>query len=297
MRARQTATLPVTIRLGSRFLLGTLLAVSAGACGQVDESVGALRTNSSSSSGFALAQESPSSKTLQPAGADPSADQQKELAELSARVDKLKVVVAPITQALERENDRTGKLRNELTGNLATGCFGKAKVEKLEILVKGSHLDLPTTFEISHQARTDEDGAKKVVFKFGDEFAYSHSDEMQQSIFTSAGRLALTEYSARRIRDFSFIKIDKGGVGWESVTHSYGCGIFNTSTCEEWRHKERYMFRLDSLTLKVNDNVLYKKDNINFTFKKDSLGWSDSNITANPAYIALMGRTDCPQTQ
>lgn len=234
------------------------------------------------------------------AGSNTEANEQKKLDQLGSQLTKLKTELGQIQSDLDRERDRTGKISNVLKGDLAAGCWAKAKIEKFEILISGEHM--PIDAEINRadgdKAIGDEGNPRQFILSFGDEFNYTHSDEEAQSIFIgSGGKITSTEYAGKRIRDFEQIKIVKGGVSWSSVTKSRSCGFLGTGTCSYFENREQNRYRMDTLTIKVNDQILYRKTGINKTFKRGSLDWSDTNISANPEYQALMGKTDCQQAQ
>lgn len=221
----------------------------------------------------------------------------RELAALKAdseALNTLKQEIAARREVLERERDRVGKLSFELQGDTAAGCMANQRIEKFEILVQGTHLGPSAKFD-SKDHMPPSGSPAQIRMLYGDALAQTVSDEEAAPVFRNDGRLISTEFNASRIADIQFVKIIKGGIGFISNRICVSQFIFFTSCHYENNEVNRY--RLDGVTLKVNDEVLYKKDAISHTFEGDKREWTDMNISLNPEFLRLMARTDCPQKQ
>lgn len=209
------------------------------------------------------------------------------------RLETVKQIVAPISEALDRERDRNGKLRKEILNDNNIGCFATQPINKIEILVRG--LALPRSAPDSSDTkapRAATGNPRQFQFWFGDALGAIHPDEAQQSIFNANGRLVVQGLADRKIADIEHATVKKGGIGaFAEEDCSTVLGLFKRCS---WRNGEADMYRLDGLTVKVNDEVLYQNENINYSFKKGTLQWNDARLRANPAYVRLMNRSDCP---
>ncbi len=214
----------------------------------------------------------------------------KKLDSLNKDIVDLKKTLSDSTTDIDRESDRSGKLTLELTGDRNIGCFAKLPISTLELEINGAHLaNKPIVIEAT--PRHDVDNPRQFIFRFGEQFAQTNPDEEQLSYFINAGHFLSHNFSGKRIGDIEYISIEKGGVGFDAF-HNCWNTMFGQKC--EWQNSEKNMYRLDSLALKVNGEVLYRSDAINFTFQEGKLVWADKNISLNQAFRTLMHRTDCP---
>jgi len=51
---------------------------------------------------------------------------------------------------------------------------------------------------------------------------------------------------------------------------------------------------MNALTIKLNNETIYHREDINQTFDRNSLVWFERELTANQAYRDIMRRRDCP---
>jgi hypothetical protein len=213
----------------------------------------------------------------------------RKLEALKSEIASLKKVIGDVNLNIDRESDRSGKLVKELQGERAVGCFAKQPIKLFELEITGDHLPIKEGV-VAKEKRNSEGSPAQFVFRFGDQFAKTHPDEEKEALFVAGGHLVERGFSTKRIGDIEHIIIEKGGIGFESEVVCTG-GLFKKCN---WKSSEKNIYRLDALTLKVNGEVVYRQDDVNFTFQEGKLVWSDKNITLNHAYRALMRRTDCP---
>lgn len=214
------------------------------------------------------------------------------IADLQPSVDSLKRNFELKAPALERERDREGKLSTELLSNSAAGCFARQPLNKLEILVNGAHLEEGKKFETENDKPAVRQGsAKQFTFTFGQDLAYTNSDEETTSLLRSGGAVVVPQFKNRTIGDIESISIAKGGVAYRNTQRCWQEFLWKACVQDNW---EINRYRLDSLIIKVNDEVLYQKEGINFTFEGTNRVWEDKKLSLNPDYLVLMNREDCP---
>lgn len=214
----------------------------------------------------------------------------KKLEALKAEVEQIKAELGNTQKQADRENDRNGKIFNEIIGDRNSGCFSTQKIDTFEMEFSGAHLENKAS-KLEDPQRIDIGNPRQFAFNFGEQFAYMHSDEEKQAILVPGGRVVLSkEFAGKLIRDIEFVSIEKGGIGWDSVREITN-KFFNYS---KWRNSEKNIYRLDSLAIKVNGEEFYRADAINFTFKEGKLVWADRNLGLNRAFQRLMRRSDCP---
>ncbi len=202
--------------------------------------------------------------------------------------------VADRQAELQRERDRNGRLKNELLGQSVNGnCWLEQRVKKLEVLVVGSHLPNGTPQRTSAES---EGNAGLIKIVFSENFVAQIDDEENYQLFGTAGKYISQAFGAKLIRDMSFLKIEKGGVHYNSSKKCKSSFLGIKTSCYNEK-SETHRYSLGSITVKVNDQVLYSRAGINYTFEGDNFVWQETNLAVNPEYIKLMARTDCPANQ
>ncbi len=216
---------------------------------------------------------------------------------LETATTKIKTRIAGREQNLQRERDRTGKLGVELLGDSAAGCFARQKIEKFELLVQGDHLPFsPTKSTREFEGPpASQDSPMQIQISLGDEFTVTVSNEEVSPLFGPSGKILSTEYKNNRIADITGIKFKKGGIGFQVNKRCFSKGLFS-SACV-WDYNETNRYRLDKVTIKANDEVVYRKEGINVIFEGDKRLWQDDNFESNEDFLKLMGRNDCQQKQ
>lgn len=210
---------------------------------------------------------------------------------LRPEVEKQKSLVANQKLELERERDRQGKLSHELLGDAAVGCFARQPIKKFEVIVNGTHLEDGALFETAQKPAPSGSPAQ-VKFQFGQFMTYTNADEEQLSILKQQGGFVTQDFSTNRIGDIEHISISKGGIDFRSFEKCTQVWIFGKDC--KFQNVETKRYRIDSVTVMVNDEMFYKRDGINHILQGNSLNWEDRNIAVNPEFLDLMKRDDCP---
>jgi hypothetical protein len=212
----------------------------------------------------------------------------------TADIEALVRRVAARQPDLQRERDRNGRLKSELVGQASNaGCWKEQKVKKLEVLVGGNHLPNSESKRTSEESRGDA-GLIKIVFS--ENFVAQIDNEEKYQLFASAGKYISQDFSDKLVRDITRLKIEKGGIHFNSqkVCSSSWLGI---KTSCYYRKSETHRYSLGSITIKINDQVLFSRKGINHTFEGDNRVWEEKDLAVNPEYIKLMARNDCPANQ
>lgn len=195
---------------------------------------------------------------------------------------------------LDFERDRQGKLTKELLGESALGCFAHQTIRKIELQIKGVHLEDGAMFETSDKEEAVGQAAS-IQFQFGEQLTFNNSDEEKNSVFREDGRMVFEEKGTRKIGEIEFIRVDKGGIDFKNAqTCSQFLLFFKVCRQQNWETKR---YRMDDFTVYVNDQLFYKKTGANAVFERNALRWEDRNLGMNPSYLQMMARTDCPVSQ
>lgn len=229
-----------------------------------------------------------------------------------SRLSQLQLELSKLSQARDRENDRNGKLKAELNTNAAVGCMADQPITKMEILINGGEAqELEVTCcNMSDASYENIIGSPdKITFDFGYQMTLTQSDNGGEAIFKDGGVVnAGTAFQTRKIGEIEFLRIKRYGAHYvtkmiEKKKGCLGCGSYGEPHMWNTRRK-----RLDSITIKVNDQVLYRKDGINFVFAHQShvgdinairnqaangFTFEAADLKTNPEYVRLMSRTDC----
>lgn len=211
-----------------------------------------------------------------------------------AQAQQLKSSIKTRYSDLENNRNRQGLLIAELTNTTTSGCFANMKMEKLEILIKGSWLDRKFVGDMKNLPASTGNPAT-VTFQFGDSIAVVN-DEATNGLFQAAGRKVVTELVEYDLSSVEYIRISKGGAAFDGEERCTGGGLFSSRKCKYKVFEER-RYELDSIELKINDETFYKRDAIRAQLEDNNLEWSDNNISVNEACLRLMQRQDCPQGQ
>jgi hypothetical protein len=217
----------------------------------------------------------------------------------SEEIESLVKRVAERQFELQRERDRNGRFKSEfnIAGQAGGGakCWAEQRVRKLEILVGGAHLETGSPKE-SGKAYPSTGNPALIKFVFSESFIAQIENEEQYQLFAPSGKFVSEAFNGKLIRDIAFLKIEKGGVGWDSSRFSKSC-FLGINCGHGYKNFETNRYSLGSITVKVNDQVVYSRAGINHTFQDGSLVWEESNLAVNPEYIKLMARTECPVNQ
>lgn len=220
------------------------------------------------------------------------------LAATTVDIEALVRRVAERQAELQRERDRNGRMKSEFSGAVASSngsCWAEQPVRKLEVLVTGSHLP--------NGNASRGDSAKKTVgnpalikIVFSENFAVQVENEEQYQLFAQSGRYVSQDFSNKKIREMGFLKVEKGGVGYKAQKVTTPC-FMGIGCWTGYDSSETNRYNLASITVKVNDQTVYQRGGINYTFEGDRRVWQDGGLGGNPEYVRLMARTDCPVNQ
>lgn len=197
-----------------------------------------------------------------------------------------------------RETGRNQALRLALTGQEKLGCWAFAKVEKLEVKIDGAAV---ARASLGNGGQLKNEGnSKGYSFHFGRGIVHSISEE--NGVFKPGGGFATNAFSSREIQELQFLRIIRDGTAYdnEEYTYSYGCGVFGWGTCtgRSFRRYEKDRRSISSIKILVNDQVLFEKSGVDFTFSRDKLEWPAAGkvekIHDNPKFRELMRSTSCP---
>lgn len=207
----------------------------------------------------------------------------------------LKARIAARQADLQRERDRNGRLRSELTMTRNGGCWSEQRIKKLEIEINGSHLPNGQAKRGS-SAKQNQGNAGQMKIVFSEMMSVTIENEEQQQLFSPMGRHITQDFAANLIRDITMIKVVKGGVAYISsrVSKPGFMGIGGWSGFDSF---ETNRYSLGGMTIKINDQIFYKKTNIGYTFEGDKRSWQEGAFGTNSDYMRLMSRQDCPANQ
>lgn len=223
--------------------------------------------------------------------------------------------IASQNKALERERDRRGKLQLELLGYSAgSSCMQDTPIEKMELIVDGESmlpLDVSSLYENTNGLNEFTDkteviftvqigsNQKKIEFENSEQQSPMFLSGLRKSVPIEDKKLTLGDlqfiHIEKQMNYHSIIDICQGQTAEACKTNS---GYNYTKKIEE---KGRYL--LKRLRIKVNDDLIYDNDNIDFGFiknfqkteavKSKGLIWEDPDIKLNDAYISIMQSQQC----
>lgn len=203
---------------------------------------------------------------------------------------------ADLEAQIARETNRNDQMIKQLTGSENLGCWGYQKIRKLQVKVDGAALP-NSNLGLSGGALSNAGNSKEYTFSFGEAMNHVISDESQNAVFRAGGGFVIDSFASREVQELRGLRIRKGGVAYQNDP-VYKPGFFGIG---DWRGFQRYELNLRSLSkisIFANDQLVYEKSGISFTFQGDKLVWPSNNgseqIQNSPAFIALMTRNDCP---
>ena len=186
------------------------------------------------------------------------------------------------------------RLRRDLRGDLQLGCWSKEVIRNIEIEIKGIHLPLSDWDRAAVKKQLSNIGnPTQTTIDFGGGLRFSNPDEKSLALFREDGRWLLNATTDLTIGDINSIQIQKGGVGYQHFKNCWSTWKGLGTACE-WQNRETDRYQLTAMAVKVNGQRIYQKDGINHALQRGSLNWIEKELTANPAYIDLMRRRDCP---
>lgn len=186
-----------------------------------------------------------------------------------------------------------GRLRRDLRGDLNLGCWGRDVIQSIEISFKGAHLPL-SDWDRSQTALPlgTKGNPTQTILDLGGGLRFTNPDEKTSPLFQENGKWVIAANTDLTIGDISNITLQKGGYSYQSYKNCWSTWGGLGTACE-WQNRESDRYRLDSLAVKINGQLIYERDSLNFNFERTSLNWIERELTSNPAYVDLMRRRDC----
>jgi hypothetical protein len=186
-----------------------------------------------------------------------------------------------------------------LTGQEKLGCWAFDKIRKLEVKIEGAAAPNASRGDSGDQLKP-EGNAKSYTFNFGRGITHSISEE--NGVFKPGGGFVSGDFEDHEIQELNFLRITKGGSSFDNqeFTTRRSCGFLGLGSCTDRKYHRYETNRrsLSAIKILVNDQVVYEKSGISFTFERGKLEWPGNNkierIQDNPKFRDLMRRTDCP---
>jgi len=185
-------------------------------------------------------------------------------------------------------------LRHDLRGDLRLGCWANEPIRTVEFLFDGQHLPLSDWDRSTSNLQKKSSGdPARIEIGFGGGLVFVNRDENSGPIIRENGRLIADPQTDLTIGDISSVVIAKKGVSYSSFQNCWSTWGGLGKSCE-WQNRESSRYRMNALTIKLNNETIYHREDINQTFDRNSLVWFERELTANQAYRDIMRRRDCP---
>lgn len=186
------------------------------------------------------------------------------------------------------------RLRHDLRGDLQLGCWANEPIRTIEFLFEGSHLALADWDRSASSSQLNSSGdPAKLEIDLGGGLLFVNNDENSGPILRENGRLLAEPQAELSIGDISSVTVTKRGVAYSSLQNCWSTWGGLGKACE-WQNREKSRYLMNSLTIKINNEAIYSRENLNHIFEKNSLVWFEKDLTANHAYRDIMRRRDCP---
>lgn len=194
-----------------------------------------------------------------------------------------------LASQLSAEQEKTLRLTQELTADANVGCWLEKKIEKLEITFSGSVGDRPINccWQIPHPPGSQEGTAPDAItVELGDLISVGKSDFVPAMTSGNAS-IVETNLSTHRILALTKLRVYRHGARFESRPSG--------DSKNPWYHYEIRYPTIQSITMKVNDQLIYQ-GNVN-TALTSSSGLETISIQDKEAFQKLRSRSDCSVTQ
>jgi len=232
----------------------------------------------------------------------PKDELQKLMADAKSKAPKSDASTAPadLEAQLSREANRNDIMMKQLSSAENRGCWGYAKIKKLQVKIEGAALKNVNLGE-KGSAGKDKGNAKEYTFTFGNNMIHTVPDESQVALFRSGGGFQTTDFTDREIQELSGIQIKKGGLSFQNDPFSKAKGCWHLIGCgtdSGFRVQETNIRSLSKISILANDQLIFEKSGISFTFQGDDRVWPKKgefvSIHNSPEFMKLMARKDCP---
>ncbi len=222
---------------------------------------------------------------------------------------KLKTLIESRRPKLERAKDIRGKLMLALMSNIGAGCMGEKKVDKIDITIDGqkiNDIDVSALKQTAQYLPEATAGQSNFEFTLGDKanppFLSFTNNEAQKPIFVANGRFTYQVQNANfQLKDLTMISIKKATPAY-TKTDFCGSGKNAVKGCSmDATIKEVERYEMSSLTIKVNDILVYQNGNTHHIFTTNAgpetatqnMIWQDSSPQLNDSYLRAMQSTQC----
>ncbi|NBX17256.1 MAG: hypothetical protein EBR09_07815 [Proteobacteria bacterium] len=203
---------------------------------------------------------------------------------------------ADLDAQLSRETNRNDIMMKQLRGAENIGCWGYSTIKKLQVKIEGSALPNANRGD-SGGALQNAGNSKEYTFEFGNNLVHVVPDEAQTAVFRGGGGFVIGSFGEREIQELRHLKIKKGGVSYQNDSFCLPCPLGIGCWCGFHRY-EKDIRSISKMSILANDQLVYEKSAISFTFAADARVWPPNNglenIQNNPAFVQLMNRKDCP---
>jgi hypothetical protein len=177
----------------------------------------------------------------------------------------------------------------------AQDCWKRAKIKTLRVKVEGAVLPNANRGD-SRSPLKNAGNSKKYTFSFGQNMSHVVADESKTPIFKAGGEFITKAFAGREIQELRELKISKAGVAYQNNSFKLN-GLMGIGTWSGYHRFETDLRQLSKISIFVNDQLVFERGDISYTFAASSLSWPSTGgepIQSNPAFIKLMSRKDCP---
>jgi len=195
-----------------------------------------------------------------------------------------------------RETSRNDQLLKQLGGTGHIGCWGYSKLKKFQVKIDGAALPNSNLGD-GRSAKKNSGNSRQYTFTFGQNMEHTISDESQNAVFRTGGGFIIDTFAEREIQELRGLRIRKGGVAYQNDAFRMN-GFLGIGGWSGFHRYEKDRRSLSKIQIFANDQLVFEKSGINFTFEESKLVWPSNsgseNIQNSPAFMTLMTRTDCP---
>lgn len=197
---------------------------------------------------------------------------------------------------IARETNRNDQMIKQLSGPENLGCWGYTKIKKFQVKIEGSALPNANRGD-SSSALQNAGNSKEYTFSFGQSMVHTIPDESQMAVFRPGGGFTINTFADREIQELRALRIKKGGVAYQNDPFRLN-GFLGIGSWSGFHRYEKDIRALSKISIFANDQLVYEKSGISFTFEGGNMVWPSNsgseNIQNNPAFVKLMMRNDCP---
>ena len=183
-------------------------------------------------------------------------------------------------------------LKNMLIDDDQRGCFGKDKINKiqLKIIADKAANEYLGNFSDKHYYPTNTN-SENIKIEFSPDISIfeiqADLNNKSQFVFDDFD----TNILVGQIKYIKIYKTDKNIKSKPTYTR-FGCGFLWLGKCKTYNFYLYNRWYISQITIHINDQLFYS-NLVNFTVNGLEDIWIDSNLIQNRAYSQLMLRKDC----